>query len=139
MADLKPTGRNLILDSLINEQSDKYGFANRTLAVNLIPGQAYTLTINGRRINGKGTLRAFIYRRDWKDSFIVELATSEDVTRSAVIRPKIGGEYVFSAYSFLGQQTAGGDVFLNWAKLELGTEATPWSPAPEDLAGGGKI
>lgn len=138
MANLKPTGRNLILDSLINEQHAVYGFANRTLSAPLIAGQPYVLTANGRVVDGEGTLRVYIYLRDWSESNIVEISSKEETTKSVIVVPKKGGEYVMTVYSFLAQQTAGGNVHINWVKLELGTEATPWTPAPEDnLSGGG--
>lgn len=140
MANLKPTGRNLILDSLINEQHAVYGFANRTLSAPLIAGQPYVLTANGRVVDGEGTLRVYIYLRDWSESNIVEISSKEETTKSVIVVPKKGGEYVMAVYSFLAQQTAGGNVHINWVKLELGREATPWTPAPEDnLSGGGSI
>lgn len=126
-------GRNLILDSYIDETSDVYGFANRSLSIDLVEGETYAFYGNGRVINGSGYLMLYVYTPNWSTAQYISTSSKTDTTFGKIFTAAVSGRYVFSAYSYLSSGTAGGDVHLNWVKLEKGNKPTDWSPAPEDI------
>ena len=126
-------GRNLVLDSNIDETSKVYGFGGRSLSVDLEVGETYTLSANGRVIDGSGTLKVYVYTPSWSSSINLTIDTDTDTTKSKTFTASVGGKWVLSCYSYLSQNTAGGNVHINWVKLEKGNKATDWTPAPEDV------
>lgn len=125
-------GRNLVLNSKIDVTSAVYGFANRKLSQNLVGGETYTLSFNGRVVDGSGSIRVYVYTETWSDSFSIETTSKSDQTVSGSFKVKSTQSFIISVYSYLSQSTAGGNVHINWVKLEKGNKATDWSPAPED-------
>ena len=126
-------GRNLVLDSYVDVTSSAYGFATRQLSMKLEKGVEYTLSFNGRVVDGDGSIAVIIYTPDWSDSKGIFKKVSVDTTFSATFVPKSTATFVVECYSYLSSQTHGGNVHINWYKLEKGNKATDWSPAPEDM------
>ena len=126
-------GRNLVLDSYVDVTSSTYGFATRQLSMKLEKGVEYTLSFNGRVVDGDGFIAVYINTPDWSDSMAIAKKVSVDTTFSKTFVPKSTTAYVVTCYSFLSLGTHGGNVHINWYKLEKGNKATDWSPAPEDM------
>ena len=129
-------GRNLVLNSIINETSNVYGFGGRWLS--LIKGNTYTFSFNGRvdqqTLNDGKYLRSFLYLPDW--SFAANMATTsltDETVSTTFIAPK-SGSYIISSYLYPGDGSRSGSVTVNWYKVEKGNKATDWTPAPEDVA-----
>ena len=125
-------GRNLVLNSKIDVTSAVYGFAYRELSQNLVGGETYTLSFNGRVVDGDGSIAVYIYTADWSDSFNIATKSKTDQTVSGSFKVKSTQSFIITVYSYLSQSTAGGNVHINWVKLEKGNKATDWTPAPED-------
>ena len=126
-------GRNLVLDSYVDVTSSAYGFATRQLSMKLEKGVEYTLSFNGRVVDGNGSIAVYIYTPGWSDAMSINKKVSVDTTFSATFVPKSTTTYTVECYSFLSPNTHGGNVHINWYKLERGNRATDWSPAPEDM------
>ena len=129
-------GRNLVLNSIINETSNVYGFGGRRLS--LIKGNTYTFSFNGhvdqQTLNDGKYLRSFLYFPDW--SFAANMATTsltDETVFTTFIAPK-SGSYIISSYLYPGDGSRSGSVTVNWYKVEKGNKATDWTPAPEDVA-----
>ena len=131
--NLQIGGRNLVLNSYPNETSNAYGFASRQLAVQLEAGVTYTVSANGRVIDGNGVLAVYIHEPSWKNSAHRSITSKVDTTISFTFTPTISGTYVVQAYSYLSGGVHGGNVHINWYKVEKGNKATDWTPAPEDI------
>ena len=123
---------NLCPNSFINETSSRYGFGTRT--VQLSANHTYTLVVNGRVIDGDGHLETYIYKPGWTESVNRGTWSKTDTIYSMQITPKTTGTYEICSYSFLKQQTAGGNVHVNWYKLTEGGYPVSgiWSPSPSD-------
>ncbi len=137
---LQVGGRNLILNSGTEGLSTAaYEFAWKKLSEQLVEGQKYTLTICGHidqqaKNDGK-TLRGYVYPSDWKNAGYAEINTLTDSVVSTTFTAK-AGEYHFQAYLYPDGGNRTGKATLKWCKLEKGTKATDWTPAPEDPIGG---
>lgn len=125
-------GRNLVLDSKPQKQGSSYAVVSRHLSVDLQAGVTYTISFCGRVVDGDGSLVVYLYRNDWKDSIQKSTKSKENTVISWQFTPKINGAFQIEAYSFLSQGVAGGNVYLDWFKVEKGNKATDWTPAPED-------
>ena len=125
-------GRNLVLDSKPQKQGSSYAVVSRHLSIDLQAGVTYTISFCGRVVDGDGSLVVYLYRNDWKDSIQKSTKSKENTVISWQFTPKISGAFQIEAYSFLSQGVAGGNVYLDWFKVEKGNKATDWTPAPED-------
>lgn len=125
-------GRNLVLDSKPQKQGSSYVVVSRHLSIDLQAGVTYTISFCGRVVDGDGSLVVYLYRNDWKDSIQKSTKSKENTVISWQFTPKISGAFQIEAYSFLSQGVAGGNVYLDWFKVEKGNKATDWTPAPED-------
>ena len=125
-------GRNLVLDSKPQKQGSSYAVVSRRLSVDLQAGVTYTISFCGRVVDGDGSLVVYLYRNDWKDSIQKSTKSKENTVVSWQFTPKISGAFQIEAYSFLSQGVAGGNVYLDWFKVEKGNKPTDWTPAPED-------
>lgn len=132
LANLEIGGRNLVLDSKPQKQGSSYAVVSRHLSVDLQAGVTYTISFCGRVVDGDGSLVVFLYRNDWKDSIQKSTKSKENTVISWRFTPKISGAFQIEAYSFLSQGVAGGNVYLDWFKVEKGNKSTDWTPAPED-------
>lgn len=133
LANLEIGGRNLVLDSKPQKQGSSYAVVSRHLSVDLQAGVTYTISFCGRVVDGDGSLVVYLYRNDWKDSIQKSTKYKENTVISWQFTPKISGAFQIEAYSFLSQGVAGGNVYLDWFKVEKGNKATDWTPAPEDV------
>lgn len=133
LANLEIGGRNLVLDSKPQKQGSSYAVVSRRLSVDLQAGVTYTISFCGRVVDGDGSLVVYLYRNDWKDSIQKSTKSKENTVISWQFTPKISGAFQIEAYSFLSQGVAGGNVYLDWFKVEKGNKATDWTPAPEDV------
>lgn len=133
LANLEIGGRNLVLDSKPQKQGSSYTVVSRHLSVDLQAGVTYTISFCGRVVDGDGSLVVYLYRNDWKDSIQKSTKSKENTVISWQFTPKISGAFQIEAYSFLSQGVAGGNVYLDWFKVEKGNKATDWTPAPEDV------
>ncbi|WP_071145747.1 hypothetical protein [Bacteroides ihuae] len=128
-------GRNLVLGSKVEETSNLYGFAGRS--VYLIAGQAYTFSFNGhidqQALSDSKDLRVFFYIPDWSWQFNMAANTLVDSTHFSTFTAPITGYYSISSYLFPSEGSRLGLATVNWYKVEKGSKATDWSPAPEDV------
>lgn len=133
LANLEIGGRNLVLDSKPQKQGSSYAVVSRHLSIDLQAGVTYTISFCGRVVDGDGSLVVYLYRNDWKDSTQKSTKSKENTVISWQFTPKISGTFKIEAYSFLSQGVAGGNVYLDWFKVEKGNKSTDWTPAPEDI------
>lgn len=131
-------GRNLIVNSKINETSSAYGFGSRSLTINLVAGATYIFTVNGRvdaqAIADTKTLQCYIYENTWTHSSMnFPISSTTDTTQSTMFTPNWTGAYNVSFYLYPSGGSRLGTATVNWAKLEQGNKATDWTPAPEDV------
>lgn len=131
--NLEIGGRNLVPQSLVQQQSMSYGFAGRTLTTELQAGVTYTISFCGRVIDGEGKLAVFLYEPTWKSATNRDTESKTNTIVSWTFKPTISGKYIITAYSYLSQGTHGGNVYVDWYKVEKGNKATDWTPAPEDM------
>ena len=120
--------QNIINDSLINQSSNLYGFAERF--VNMIAGHTYTFSANGNNFsaqNGK-TLKVFIYNLDFAFERSVVINSGSDETKSVTFVCPDSGYYTIKSFYFDETEPRYGTVKLNWYKLEFGNVATDWCP-----------
>lgn len=178
MADLKPTGRNLIQNSTGNLGNTSF-WSGGSLSLKVVESTSF----NGSYLNASGDLsentsRAFINNNSLsKNNLVGKTHTisgyfrvnnsndtniqlwvrlnSEGTESGANISTKIPADgkwhYLeatktitknstpsFNVLQIAVSQGKAVDLDFRDIKLEIGTEATPWTPAPEDsLSGGG--
>ena len=130
--NLEIGGRNLVPQSLVQQQSMTYGFAGRTLTMELQAGSTYTISFRGRVVDGEGKLAVFLYEPTWKSTTNRNTDSKTNTIVRWSFKPTITGKYIITAYSYLAQGTHGGNVYIDWYKVEKGNLATDWTPAPED-------
>lgn len=131
---LKIGGVNLIDNSLINEESNGYGFGNRT--VSLESGKTYVLSINGNAANAQNGkfLRVYLYTNDWSFITNVNITTIENSTASTTFTIPVSGVYYISSYYYDGSSNRDGSVRINWYMLEEGNKpSSSWRPSKNDV------
>lgn len=131
-------GRNLVLDSLVNESSSNYEFAVREVK-GLEPNTEYIFSANGfiKSNNEKKSLVVYIYPPDWSWSYNFKLPYDNAETRFIKFRTpnEIKKGIVVRACCAPNSQVVDKNLAtLNWYKVEKGNKLpTDWTPAPEDL------
>ncbi|EOU1610718.1 hypothetical protein QYB24_002017 [Clostridium perfringens] len=131
-------GRNLVLDSLVNESSSNYEFAVREVK-GLEPNTEYIFSANGfiKSNNEKKSLVVYIYPPDWSWSYNFNLPYDNAETRFIKFRTpnEIKKGIVVRACCAPNSQSVDKNIAtLNWYKVEKGNKLpTDWTPAPEDL------
>ncbi|MCX0360065.1 hypothetical protein LI034_03490 [Clostridium perfringens] len=131
-------GRNLVLDSLVNESSSNYVFAVREVK-GLEPNTEYIFSANGfiKSNNEKKSLVVYIYPPDWSWSYNFNLPYDNAETRFIKFRTpnEIKKRIVVRACCAPNSQSVDKNLAtLNWYKVEKGNKLpTDWTPAPEDL------
>ncbi|MGU8581863.1 phage tail spike protein [Clostridium perfringens] len=131
-------GRNLVLDSLVNEISSNYEFAVREVK-GLEPNTEYIFSANGfiKSNNEKKSLVVYIYPPDWSWSYNFNLPYDNAETRFIKFRTpnEIKKGIVVRACCAPNSQAVDKNLAtLNWYKVEKGNKLpTDWTPAPEDL------
>lgn len=137
IANIKFGGRNLVLDSMVNESSSKYDFANRKVA-DIKPNTTYTLSANGSiKSNSNGLkLIVYIYPKDWswQYSILFQLEKAETKSVTFTTPQNIGeGVIVRACCSPNTPNVEPNLATVNWYKLEEGNKPSDWTPAPEDF------
>lgn len=126
---IKIGGRNLIPNSANIDVVNIIGQgANRTITVDLVKGDTYTLSYKSTTLTVANDYPQFYIWKlnDWTN--LQSLGTIENKSRTFVWnRPT--GAYTFTVYNHNYAQ--GGSIVE--LKLEKGTKATDWSAAPEDI------
>lgn len=184
MADLKPTGRNLLLNTnqgvtgwhwntnggtgitLTEKVEDGVNTVTMTLEsipsgswnlieyqkiklAGILPGKPYVLSMDVRDNNyaNDGDLRAEIRQANAQNPMTStaschykadkgEWAHLEfKLTALEELPSAIGSQIVY----LTGWRKSDASYSIRNIKLELGTEATPWTPAPEDSLSGGVL
>ncbi|MGG5461511.1 interleukin-like EMT inducer domain-containing protein [Clostridium sp. B9] len=130
-------GRNLVLDSLVNESSSEYAFAIRKVN-GLEPNTEYIFSANGfiKSNNEKKSLVVYIYPPDWSWGYNFTLPYDKAETRFIKFRTPNEikkGVVVRACCSPNSPAIEKNLATLNWYKVEKGNKATDWTPAPEDL------
>lgn len=123
---------NLVSDSLINTDSNAYGFGYKVIS--LEASKTYTLSANGNSanaLNGK-YLRFYIHTDDWSWQVNEAITSLVDATASITFTAPISTTYVINSYYYDSSEPRTGSVRVNWYKLEEGSTATPWTPSPYD-------
>lgn len=125
-------GRNLLLDSKSRQRqasNQGYNYETYTLTEMLVIGQSYTFKAKIEFVAGtsdKVTVYDYVggtrKHVNVKDGYITTtfVATSDEPT-------------TFLVYAGQSAQTQGKAINITNAKLERGTVATDWTPAPEDV------
>lgn len=182
MADLKPTGRNLLLNTnqgvtgwhwntdggtgitLTEKVEDDVNTVTMTLKsipsgswnlieyqkiklAGILPGKPYVLSMDVRDNNyaNDGVLRAEIRQAD-AQNLMTSMAYCQHKANKGEwahlefklmaleeLPSAIGGQIVY----LTGWRKSDASYSIKNIKLELGTKATPWTPAPEDSLSGG--
>ena len=122
--------RNLVLDSDLAISTDEYLVRRGYLSEPWEEGATYTVTI-------KGTVNTPNYLTLWRDAHSIAANSEYDSERGVysatfVCPPGYPGRdpYEFSIYNF-PQETAT-SASIEWIKIEHGSVATDWTPAPEE-------
>ena len=128
-------GENLIKNSLINQTSSEYGFANRYASIE--SGKQYTLSVKGyisEDAKNDGTsLKIYMWKSDWSYCpLILSISDTKETIIKGTFTANQDLTLNITSYSFLQQSTAGSPVTVEWYKLEEGSKATPWCPNPAD-------
>lgn len=131
-------GRNLLLESdTPNRLASPTGYpcAEYALSQKVVSGEKYTATISGT-FTGAATWAVYFgggsYGTPWEPvggdgSKTLSMTFTANSTKAAQTFVCI---YVRDSRN---TPAFNGSAIINWAKLEKGTKATDWSPAPEDM------
>ena len=138
--NLEIGGRNLILDTSIPTTvtgTSDYAYVTFIPTVGLTIGETYIVSANVEIIEGtcEGISACF-----YDVNISSPCSTRNDMT---IVNGHISGQliplentepYYLLLYAGVAGSTAGNTVRFSNIKLEKGTRATDWSPAPEDMA-----
>lgn len=131
------SGRNLLLNSYSNKTnaSTSYPCGTYTLARKVTAGEKYTFSVNAE-FTGATTLALYFgggsYGTQWVN---VPGNGTHTISFSFTANSNMAAQSVAYLYVRDAQNQASftqGSCKIVWAKLEEGTVATAWSPAPED-------
>ena len=140
VANIKLGGRNLVLNSKVEESSNENEFAIRkTLQLNSETN--YTLSANACMKSNNSNSKLIIVlsssNGNWEQTLIFEpngkteikevtFSTTENVGENITVKATCQPSAISEDSSV---------ATVNWYKLEEGTKATDWTPAPEDIDG----
>jgi hypothetical protein len=126
-------GRNLILNSKFNLDTNTYGGNERK--VSLLAGHEYILSMNGNALNAMNgkLLICYIYNPLWTWAQAITITSTVDITKSVAFTIPISMDYFIDFYYSDNSSPRTGSIRVNWLKLEIGNKATDWTPAPEDI------
>lgn len=131
--------KNLVLDSKDKRTSTDYRIAYYTLSENWIEGETYTISFKGTTKEG-----SFLLSRDLGSSSIIkEVPYNEDkgmYSYTFECPAKHADDTSENNISFWNYPYAAShDCTIESVKLEKGSKATDWTPAPEDMATGEEV
>lgn len=134
-------GTNLIKGSKVEQTSNAYGFANRYVDMDILKkGKTYTLTVNGRTVNGSGGryLTVFIFNGDWTFSKSITIKETVDTTRSITftVPSNLTGNLMVSSYHDPEAGDRSGSSRINWYCLTEGEVPSLWIPHHGELIDG---
>lgn len=135
-------GYNKVRRSKPNETSNSYGFATRPIdGTDLKHDKVYTLTVNGRTVNGTGGkhLVVFIYDNGWNFSKSISIAETVDTTKSIsfTIPNTVNlNNLQVTSYHYPSGGDRTGSSKVNWYQLTEGSLELPWSPHPSEVYDG---
>ena len=118
---------NLLPNSYINETSDVYGFGLLD-NIYLIYGQTYTLSANGYISDQSYAANEYMNvvistPGGWDEQ--LSIYSSIPTTKSVTFNAPSTGYYQIQTYQSIS--SAVGEVHIEWYKLELGNESTPYT------------
>lgn len=130
--EIEVGGRNLVLASGVEHNSSVYNVHTYDLSEDWVTGAIYTLSIKGSiedgsfgawRDDGSKTISTFIPYNSEKDLYIYTFSCPAPYSDTHPTKR-------LAIYNYPSSATH--DSTINWIKLEKGTQATDWTPAPED-------
>lgn len=110
--------RNILINPIINEVSNNYGFGYRT--VYLKEGVEYLFYANGNSkeaLNGH-YLAVFLYLEDWSFAVRLDIKSKTNRTYTSKITAPISGLYHIQSYYYDASSPREGSVQANWYKIE---------------------
>lgn len=130
-------GTNLVPYSVINTTSDAYGFEPRIVA--LKNSTTYTMSVRAKRNAPSAKLLTHIVNGSYNWSIDLYTETDDYSVQSITFTTAANVEsYASTLYFYSWPGSNGGTVSVDWVKIEKGTMAQDWSPAPSDPASGVK-
>lgn len=135
-------GRNLLLKSKDTSRlaPEAYNAAFYFLAEELVNGERYTIQINATTTSEKKSIALYIGGGNVSATPFLPTVTGTKTyiytftaTASMVSAANHVNVYCSNNSSSQGSTAVTGKCTVNWIKLEKGTKATDWSPAPEDV------
>lgn len=150
MADLKPTGRNLALKTGTpktfkggnreNQCSVVYSVVNYTILNDAIDNKQYFVVSFDYELKHDSTAKLNLGQSD--APWLRPITLSKKAGKHHIEYAWKSTSYAFTTarfgFRFDYLETDNEVTFSNF-KVELGTEATPWTPAPEDSLSGGVL
>lgn len=142
--NLKIGGRNLIQNSgtdivVESKTTDPYPqWRYKVVYWDLTPGETYTFSVSATNTNGveDASIRIFDEAKNWQAPGSLVFPANGNRVKTIFTVPNNGASY--SIYLYAGQMGAvqGKDFATTYhhPQLELGTVATDYRPAPEDVA-----
>lgn len=148
--DIEIGGRNLVLNSGTEVTNSNYGISNYWLSPYssdkvgntnhpiLVEGDTYTISVKAKIASGTNITKfcaywsGYVWFAEWTPVF----DENHIYTRTFVARHHTADSSTFYDrlifYVFPGSATRG-ESTIYWVKIEKGTKATDWTPAPEDV------
>src|SRR5699024_9769620 len=126
-----PWGRNLILNSDITNATDSYLVGDYLTSLPFIEGVRYSSLLYGEE-GGKAKFRAWQNGTTTGHSLYDKVDDELYSTSFIAQTPISGREFMFKVYQYPSSDA--GFSIITKITLILGSEPTPWSPAPEDLS-----
>ncbi len=139
--NLQIGGRNLIINSKgeFTGSSQVYSFVTINQALSNVAGKTFTLSAEARVTEVGNDTRVLITANDssWlilnkSEQSSVNNTSWEHISVTFTVPYDFSGDVIIGAYNF--PHANSGSVALRYLKLEEGSKATGWTPAPEDVA-----
>lgn len=135
ITNIRVGARNLVLNSWIEEKSDKYGFACREAKV--VKGESYVFSAMAQMQVAETTSERYgkisISNSDNSFSQSLEFKTTDKERKFIVFTAKTTETLQIRSYYFPTPSDNAGGLYVEYYKLEIGNKMTDWLPAPEDL------
>ena len=139
-------GRNLLIGTSEDEVSGKsYNITWYTISGGLQPGTTYTLSgwarVDQKAMDNKQHVFPFAFVNDWSWYAYLDIDASLTANYKKVTftTPSVGQFYPYIYVDLshpngdASKDSISGTGYISKLKLEEGSVATPWTPAPEDI------
>lgn len=123
-------GRNLLFDSNVEVTNSDYNIAQYTMSEKMIVEETYSCTLWGKLGAGKEKFGLWL---DGGSINIAYLKDNGDGTYSATFTGKAGTSDQSTIHVYVVASSVTVESTITKIKLEKGTKATDWTPAPEDV------